>query len=143
MIKNLSVTIPRILLGLVFTAFGLLVLLKLAPTPPHEGIAAQYLGALATTYVLTLVKLTEVAAGLALLTNRFVPLALTVLAPITLNILGFHTLIEPGGFALPVLMTAAHLWLAWKYRAAFAPMLKAKVQPEVASAAPVGRSVTA
>lgn len=143
MTKHLSVTVPRVLLGLVFTAFGLLVLLKLAPPQQHEGLAAQFLGALASTYLLTLVKLTEVAAGLMLLTNRFVPLALTLLAPITLNIVGFHTLIEPGGFALPLTLLGLQLWLAWKYRAAFAPMLHAKNQPEVAAAPAVGRSVPA
>jgi hypothetical protein len=42
------------------------------------------------------------------------------------NILGFHLFLAPAGLALPLVMLVAELYLAWTYRAAFAPMLKAR-----------------
>ena len=61
-----------------------------------------------------------------LLGGRFVPLALAVLAPIVINIVGFHLFLAPSGIALPLAVLALELYLAWTYRAAFAPMLRAR-----------------
>jgi hypothetical protein len=74
-----------------------------------------------------LIKTTEVAAGLLLLSNRFVPLALALFAPVLVNILAFHLFLAPAGMAMPALLLVAELYLAWRYRAAFAPMLRARV----------------
>lgn len=139
MFKNLkwSIAVPRVLVGFLLFVAGLSGLLHLTPVPSHPGLGDQYLGALSATYLMTLVKAVEVAVGLALLTNRFVPLALVVLAPVSLNILGFHTLIDLGQLPVPVLLMAGHLWLAWSYRAAYAPLLRARadVTPVASSAA--------
>lgn len=122
---NLPVAVPRVLLGLLFLMSGVVGLFHLAPPPEHHGIAATFAGALEVTYLMTLVKLVEVTVAVLLLTNRFVPLALTLLAPISVNILGFHTLIEPGQPVVAVLIIALQAWLVWKHRAAFAPMFRA------------------
>lgn len=134
MFKNLnwSVAVPRVLVGFLLFASGLAGLLHLTPTPAHPGLGDQYLGALSATYLMTLVKAVEVAVGLSLLTNRFVPLALVVLAPVSVNILGFHTLIDFGQLPVPVLLVVGHLWLAWSHRAAYAPLFRARTEVEAA-----------
>jgi uncharacterized membrane protein YphA (DoxX/SURF4 family) len=120
-------TAARLFLGLVFTVFGLNFFLHFLPTPPSPPRAASFAGALfASGYLFPLLKTTEVAAGLLLLSGRFVPLALAVLAPIVINIMGFHLFLAPAGMALPLAVLAAELYLAWSYRAAFAPMLRAR-----------------
>jgi hypothetical protein len=87
------------------------------------------------------VKLTEVITGALLLSNRFVPLALVIAAPVLLNIAAFHAFYAPSGLALPMLMIAASIFVAWKHRAVFAPLLRAKHEPAVApAAAPSGLS---
>jgi putative oxidoreductase len=120
----------RSVLGLIFFVFGLnyfLNFLPPQPTPPEGALA--FLGGLAASgYVFPLIKAIEVAAGAALLANRFVPLALTLLAPIIVNIAAFHFLLAPA-YALPSVLLALELLLAWSYRAAFAPMLRAQVAP--------------
>jgi putative oxidoreductase len=63
---------------------------------------------------------------LLLLSGRFVTLAVAVLAPIVINIVGFHLFLAPSGIALALAVLAAELYLAWTYRAAFAPMLQAR-----------------
>jgi len=113
----------RIALGLIFTVFGLNGFLNFIPQPPHPGDAGLFLGALAATgYMFPLIKGTEVIAGLLLLSGRAVPLALTLLAPVVVNIVAFHLFFEPATLALPLFTLAAGLYLAWYHRAVFAPL---------------------
>lgn len=128
-------TAARLALGLGFFVFGLNGFLAFLPMPPAPPAAGSFLGALvATGYMFPLIKGTEVVAGALLLTNRFTPLALTLLAPVLVNIVLFHALLAPGGLAIPVVLLALELVLAWTYRAAFVPMLRARVTPDTAAA---------
>jgi uncharacterized membrane protein YphA (DoxX/SURF4 family) len=124
-IRDRFPTVARLFLGLVFTVFGLNFFLHFLPTPPPPPRAAAFAGALfASGYLFPLLKTIEVLAGLALLSGRLVPLALTVLAPIIVNILGFHLFLAPSGLPVPLAVLAAELYLAWTYRAAFGPVLR-------------------
>ncbi len=135
-------TAARIVLGLVFTVFGLNGFFHFLPQPPMSGPPAEFAGALAATgYMFPLIKATEVGAGLLLLSGRFVPLALTLLAPVLVNIIAFHLFLVKGGLGLPVALVIAEVYLAWAYREAFAPMLRGHVEPTVALA-PEKRAVT-
>jgi uncharacterized membrane protein YphA (DoxX/SURF4 family) len=120
-------TVGRVLLGLVFFVFGLNGFLNFIPPPPADTIpagAADLAGAMMKSgYLFQLIKGTEVAAGLLLLSNRFVPLALTMLAPVIVNILAFHAFLAPSGLAIPFVVLALELYLAWSYRSVFRPML--------------------
>src|SRR5688572_856018 len=114
--------LARILLGLGFTVFALNYFIPFLPAqdpPPPEAL--PFLGAFATSGFLTLVKVIELGAGLLLLTNRFVPLALALLAPIIVGIAAFHILLAPAGMPIVIAFVALELVLAWGYRAAFAP----------------------
>jgi hypothetical protein len=123
-------TVARIALGLAFLVLGLNGFLHFLPQPPMSGPPAAFAGALfATGYMFPLIKGTEVAVSVLLLANRFVPLALTVLAPVLVNILAFHAFLAPAGLALPIVLTALELYLARSYRDAFAPMLRARTEP--------------
>lgn len=119
--------IARILMGLVFFVFGLNGFLQFMPKPdklPDLIVAMAQSG-----YMLQLVAGTQVVAGALLLLNRFVPLALALIAPVVVNIFLFHIFIAPEGLVIAIVVCALELWLAWSYRAAFAPMLAAKVTP--------------
>jgi hypothetical protein len=72
---------------------------------------------------------TQLVCGLLLLTGRFVPLALTLLAPVLVNILAFHLALEPDGTGLAVVLVALELFLAWAYRAHFRGVLTANARP--------------
>jgi putative oxidoreductase len=129
-------TAARLFLGLVFTVFGLNFFLHFLPMPPAPPRAAAFAGALfASGYLFPLLKATEVVAGLLLLGGLFVPLALAVLAPIIINIVGFHLFLEPSGLPLPLVLLVAELYLAWSYRSVFAPMLQLRTPlPQKATA---------
>lgn len=125
-----SSTVSRVVLGAGFFVFGLNGFLHFAPMPPLPERAGSFLGALvATGYMFPLIKGTEVAAGALLLANRWVPLALALLAPVLVNIVAFHVALAPAGVALPLVLLAAELATAWAYRGAFAPMLAARATP--------------
>lgn len=113
----------RVLFGGLFVFSGLNKLVGFMPMPPMPAPAAAFLGALvATGYMLPLIGLVEVVFGALVIAGRFVPLALTVLAPLVVNIAFFHVLLAPG---LPVVifLVAAEAFLAWQYRAAFEGLL--------------------
>ena len=103
------VLISRLLLGLLFTVFGLNGFLHFIPAPMPTGIAGQYVGALFVSHYLTLIFGLQMIAAVLLLANRYVPLALAVLAPVIVNILCFHALMAPSG--LPLAIVVAVLWV--------------------------------
>lgn len=106
---KIAFTIARILLGLLFTVFGLNGFLHFIPMQSPTGLAGQYMGALFVSHYLAVVFLVELIGGLLLLANRYVPLALLLLGPVVVNILLFHSLLAPAG--LPLALVAALLWL--------------------------------
>ena len=125
-------TVARILMGLPLFIFGLNAFLNFIPqptTPMPEG-AAAFAGALVKTgYMMQLIGVTQLIVGAMLLTNRFVPLALALFAPFIVNSVAFHACLEHSGLPMAVVFLAFELYLAWAYRAAYRPMLAARVTP--------------
>src|SRR6267143_6925425 len=117
--------IARILLGLIFVFFGSNGLLHFLPMPPlPQGVAGEYLHAFfASGYVYAIGGL-QVIGGLLLLIGRFVPLGLTILAAIIVNIWLFHLLMAPEGIPPAIVVTVLELFLLWRYRDAFAGLLR-------------------
>jgi putative oxidoreductase len=121
--KILPLTV-RFLLGALFLVFGANKLLHFIPQPPMPPAALPFIGGLAAAgYMFPLLGAVEVVAGALLITGRFVPLALTVLAPIIVNIALFHVLLVPG-MGMVVFLLASELYLAWVYRDAFRALLQ-------------------
>lgn len=124
-------TVSRIALGLIFTVFGLNGFFGFIPQPPPPAAAAAFGGALAASgYFFPLLKSVEIVAGVLLLTRVAVPFALTVLAPIVINILFFHLFLAPAGLPLALVVLAAEVHLAWTYRSAFAPLFERERRAE-------------
>jgi uncharacterized membrane protein YphA (DoxX/SURF4 family) len=126
-IRSKLPTVARVLMGVPFLVFGLNGFLHFLPTPPMPAAAGAFVGALAASgYLFPILKGVEVTAALLLLSGRFVPLALTLLAPVLVNIVAFHAALAPAGLAVPLVLLAAEIYLAWVHRDAFAPLLRAK-----------------
>lgn len=124
----------RLLFGLIFFVFGLNGFLNFIPMPPLPEAGGSFMGALAATgYFFPVLKATEVLVGIALLSNRFVPLALTVIAPIVVQIVLFHSFLAPG-LAMPIALVVLNVYLAWAYRDSFRGVLNAKAVPTATDA---------
>ena len=125
--------VARVLLGLVFLVFGLNGFFHFIPQPkdamPHG--AMDFFGALMNTnYMIPLIFATQTLGGGLLLLNRFVPLALALLAPVVVNILLFHVFLAPSGIPVAIVVLAVELFLAWAYRGAFRSMLAFRTKPD-------------
>ena len=134
----------RLFVGLAFFVFGLNGFLGFMPQPPLPESAGAFMGALAATgYMFPLIKGTEVLAGAMLLSGRFVPLSLVLLAPITVNILAFHAFLDaPSSVGMPLFLIALQVGLAWFHRKSFAGVLAAKAEPELPSVPEVQQPVS-
>ncbi len=118
----------RLLLGLLFFVFGLNGFLNFIPAPADMPAAAQAFmgGMMSASYFLPVLKGTEVICGLLLLSGFAAPLALVILAPITLQILLFHGFLTPGiqNLILPLVIAALHITAAQAYWNLYQPLFK-------------------
>lgn len=124
----------RVLLGLLFLVCGLNGLLNFLPqptTPLPEGAVAFVTALIKTGYMLPLIAVTQFAVGTLLLANRYVPLALALLAPFIVNSIAFHLFLEPSGRVMAGLVLVMELYLVWVYRSAYRLILTARVPAKV------------
>jgi putative oxidoreductase len=124
---KIAAIIVRILLGLIFTVLGANGLHPFLPAPPPPaGPAGQFVGALFQSHYTVVIFAVQLAGGLLLLANLYVPFALAILGPVLVNILCFHFFMLPAG--LPLALATAILWffLFYRYRRSFAGLFEAK-----------------
>src|SRR5262245_30957128 len=101
--------IARILLGLIFVVFGLNGFLQFMPQPEMPPAAIAFLGGLAAAaYMLPLLFGTQVVGGVLLLVGM-APLGLLLLAPVLVNIVGFHLFVAPNGLGLALVVATLEL----------------------------------
>ena len=119
--------IIRILLGLMVLIFGLNKFLQFMPMPPMPEAAGEFMGALVTTgYLMVVVAIVEIIAGIMLLTNRFQPLALVLLFPVLLNAFLFHLFLAPAGIAGALVASAMNIFLFFANKESYISILKIK-----------------
>jgi uncharacterized membrane protein YphA (DoxX/SURF4 family) len=128
---KIAILTARILFGLVFLVFGFnhVHALPFIPMRPRTGDAGVFAGLLMATKYMTVVGLLEFIGGLLLLIGRYVPLGLTILGPIIVNILLFQILIAKGGAGLGLALVVFELFLIWAYRSSFRGLFNAASNP--------------
>jgi putative oxidoreductase len=120
---KIATLIARILLGLVFLVFGLNGFLHFIPMGPlPSGLAGEFVTVLFRSHYVLFVSAFQLAGGVLLLVNRYVPLALTLLGPVIVNILFYHLLLDHTG--APMAVVVAILWglLAFRHRQYFSSL---------------------
>jgi putative oxidoreductase len=122
---KIAALISRVLLGIAFTVFGLNGFLQFIPQGPMPtGQAGQFMVVFFASHYYVPVFAVQLVCGILFLVNRYVALALTLIAPVIFNILVFHLLMNPGGIGAGALVTLLWIILAWSHRAAFAGILQ-------------------
>jgi putative oxidoreductase len=114
--------VANILVGLVYTVFGANFFFQFIPMPPMEGDAGSFIGVLASSGTMAVVKILEIAGGLMLLSGFQRPLGYVILMPITIVIVLFEVFIAktPGiGIALLALLS----FLIWANKERFMPVV--------------------
>jgi uncharacterized membrane protein YphA (DoxX/SURF4 family) len=117
--------IVRVLLGLIFVVFGLNGFLHFIPMPPpDDSVAQKFAGILMSSGYMSVVFVLQLVGGLLVLSGFFVPLGLTILAPIIVNILLFHLCLAPAGILPGAVAALLECFLIWRYWPNFAGLLR-------------------
>src|SRR2546427_6190723 len=127
---KIATIIARSWLGLICVVFGSNMFLHfIRRTPPPEGPARDFVMALFVSHYLYVVGALQVVGGVLLLLGRKVPLGLTLLGPVIVNILCFHLLMAPAGLPMAIVVSLLALFLLWRYREHFAGLVKKAPTP--------------
>ena len=118
--------IARILMGLMFFVFGLNAFLQFLKGPMPDGLAGQFIQALVQSHYFYVVGAVQMVGGALLLINRYVPLALTILGAVIVNILCFHLFLHHEGLGGALVVAACWFVLFFYYRQHFSGIFTAK-----------------
>ncbi|MGO4405033.1 hypothetical protein AB4Z10_12300 [Bosea sp. RAF48] len=124
------VTIPRVLLGLLFLVSAVDGFWWLAtgtnlihPPTSERGLAFE--SALQNSgFIWPMVKVVNLAGGLSLLLNLAPAFGLVLLAPIMTVIVFFHLVLNPQGIPVALIMTVLGLLLVFAYRDRFRALFR-------------------
>src|SRR5215204_4218565 len=114
--KSFIVVIARILLGLIFFVFGLNGFFVFVAPPEHTETSGAFINLLVSTGFIYVEKSLEIIGGALLLSNNYVPFGLAILAPIVVNILLFHLLMERYTLILGIVPFLLWAFLTWEFR---------------------------
>jgi uncharacterized membrane protein YphA (DoxX/SURF4 family) len=114
----------RIVLGLILVVFGANKFFNFMPAMEMPAPAGNLMGAMMDSgYLFNLIGVTEVVVGLLLLIKKWVPFALVVLAPLSLNMILFHLFLAPAGIGPAAVVTLLNIVLIYNnwnnYKALF------------------------
>ena len=129
-----AVVVCRVLMGLPIAVFGSNWFLKFMPRVvdqtrdksdfTHE--AYDLLVAFADSgFIMESIVLVHIAAGLMLISNRFVPLAVAIHLPVTLMMVLFHGRPDSATGMIAFPFAGLHLFLIHAYQNSFRPLLEA------------------
>lgn len=138
-IQRYSVVVLRTIFGAFFTFSGLNHIFAFwQPPAPHTAAGRAFIAGLeASGFVMPLIGVVFVYAGVALMAARLVPLALLLLAAPVVVIFGYHFVTEGQAFGPHVLVLAIYLLLAWQERHAWRALFTAgRKTPETREPSP-------
>lgn len=120
---NIAATVARIVLGLLFAFAGVMAFLISSP-PSQPGLAGTFNEVYFHSHWALFVGAAQIVIGVLLLVNRYVPIALIMLAAFLYNSFAFHITMAPGALFAPVIVLALWTLVALSYRSAFAPLVR-------------------
>jgi hypothetical protein len=124
---KIAATIARYLLGLAFLLFGSNAFFNFIPVDPKQmptGPPGDFSHLMNSSHWMQFVAALMVISAVLLLVNRFVPLALTLLGPVLVNILLFHILFHVAGIAAGLVLSVFWILVLTRVWPSFAPLLK-------------------
>lgn len=118
-------TVLRVILGITLFLFGINKFFNFIPMFEMPDAAANFLESLeATGYVFYVVAIFEIGIALLLLLKKWVPFALVLLAPLSLNILLFHIFLDISDSYVAIVVFALNVLLMYKYWKAYKPLFQ-------------------
>jgi hypothetical protein len=128
--KILMVTVPRVLLGLIFLVSAVDGFWWLAtgghlihPPTSERGLAFE-LALDNAGFFIPLMKVVDLTGALSLLLNIVPAFGLALVAPIMTVIVLFHLVINPGGTPIAIILIVLGSLLVWAYRDRYAALFR-------------------
>jgi uncharacterized membrane protein YphA (DoxX/SURF4 family) len=116
--------VARFFLGIVFLVAGINGYVYLFGGEPFVATSPEAMQLFQFDYLLVVEKSLEIICGIFLLANRYVPLALAILAPLIANIFLLHVFVDHSLLALAIVMVIAYGYLLYHYRMYFRRILE-------------------
>ena len=118
--------VVRILLGVFILVFGLNKFLQFIPFGEMSPEAGAYFGALSSVKLVPhILGIVEIAAGLALLLNKYGALMAIILMSISVNAVLFHATLAPGDIAGALLLLVLNVLVLIGYKDRYKDILRA------------------
>jgi uncharacterized membrane protein YphA (DoxX/SURF4 family) len=118
--KNKIFTGVRIFFGFMMVNSGLNKFLNYMPIPEITESAEALMGALdASIYVFTLVAIVELLAGGLIITKKYNALGAVLMMPVTVNIFLIHTVLNPTGIILSLVLLLINIWILIENKSKF------------------------
>ncbi|QDP39533.1 hypothetical protein [Radiobacillus deserti] len=123
---NYFLAFSRISLGFIFLIAGINGYFVIFNLEPFIATSPEAMALFEFQYLLIIEKALEIICGLLLLSNRFIPFALSILAPITTNILLLHIFLDHSLLLLAILIVALHAFMFFCFRKSFSGIFEKK-----------------
>jgi putative oxidoreductase len=124
---NKAKLIIRVLFGLMLVIFGLNKFLQFMPMPPMPEAAGEFMGALVKSgYLMIIVAIVEVVAGVLLLVNKYQFLVLVVVFPVILNAFLFHIFLDLAGIGGAAIAMAMNIFLFFANKESYKSLFNSK-----------------
>ena len=123
--KNKIFIGARILFGLMMANSGLNKFLNYMPIPEMTASAEVLMGALGTSiYIFPLVAIVELLAGGLIITKKYNALGAILMMPITINIFLIHTVLNPAGIIMSLVLLLINLWILLENKSKFTALFE-------------------
>lgn len=112
--------------GIIFLVLGLAGFHELVPSIKLDRFIPElhpFLQILLDSGYFYIVKAIEALAGLMIVINYRIPLALALVTPVVVNIVLYHIFLDQRNWFVAPLVATMNMYLLWKYRDNFIPVL--------------------
>jgi putative oxidoreductase len=126
MIKNRILFVISLLFGLMFINGGLNKLFNYIPVPDDmpEAMVKLTEALMSISWLMPLVAVVEIVGGILFIIPKFRALGAVVIFPIMVGIMLIHTINEPSGFPMALVLLLINLWVIFENREKYLPMIK-------------------
>ena len=114
--NNKILLVIRIVFALFLLFFGLNKFFQFMTPPPPPEEAMGYWTALSASKTLALVAIVEIAAGLALLLNKYASLMMIILMSVSVNAVLYHATMDPGSIGMAVALLVLNVIMLYAYK---------------------------
>ena len=116
----------QVVAGLMLVIFGANKFIGFMSMPPPPAEMGAFMGALfGTGYLMKIVAVVEILAGVAFLVNKYAALMAVVLMPVMLNALLAHLFLDPAGMGGALVLTVLTIVIMYIHREQYSRILQA------------------